>query len=120
MRALSDSHDKEEGQHPRRGPTVRRPSSPTRATASLAMPELRALRELRRALARGGLPSMDRRTPEDHARIASFRALEELLQLLDQYRKRVEGGETCRLVEREQARAPGRLHLEIAIETVRP
>lgn len=29
------------------------------APASLAMPELPALRELRRALARGGLPSMD-------------------------------------------------------------
>ena len=100
--------------------TVGGPGSTMRATASLAMPELRALRELRRALARGGLPSMDRRTPEDHARIASFRAIEELLQLLDQYRRRVDGGERCRLVELEQAHAPGRLHLEIAIETVAP
>ena len=59
---------------------------------------------------------MATRTPEDHARISAFRAIEDLLHLLDQYRGRVESGECCRLVEREHAREPGRLMIEIAIE----
>lgn len=98
---------------------VARPAVHVRAPEagrSLALPELAALRELRRVLARGGLPAGDKRRPEDHARIASFRALEELLHLLDQYRRRAESGEPCRLVEREHPREPGRLLLEIAIE----
>jgi hypothetical protein len=82
----------------------------------VALPEVVALRELRRALARGGLPQMGQRTPEDHARIASFRAVEELLALLDHYRGRVTNGESCRLVEREHPREPGRLLIEIVIE----
>jgi hypothetical protein len=59
---------------------------------------------------------MDKRTPEDHARIASFRTLEELLSLLDQFRRRVANGERCRLVEREHRREPDRFIIEIAIE----
>ena len=89
------------------------------ARVSLAVPELTALRELRRLLARGGLPPAHQRTPEDHARIASFRALEELLNLLDHYRRRAENGERCRLVEREHGREAGRLLLEIEIEVDR-
>jgi len=85
----------------------------------LAIPELKTLRELRRTLAYGGIPAADKRTPEDDARIAAFRAIEELLRLLDEYRRRVERGEHCRLVEREHPLEPGRLLLELAIE-VRP
>jgi hypothetical protein len=86
------------------------------AGASLALPELAALRELRRALAHGGLPRMDVRTPADHARIASFRTVEELLWLLDRFRGRIASGERCRLVEREHRRDPDRLVVEISIE----
>jgi hypothetical protein len=89
---------------------------PARPTRELVLPEVRELRELRRLLAHGGLPPAGQRRPEDHARIASFRALEELLHLLDQYRRRVERGERCRLVEREHPREAGRLLLEIMIE----
>ncbi|MFT3769637.1 MAG: hypothetical protein QM820_29730 [Minicystis sp.] len=82
------------------------------------MPELTTLRELRRAFARGGLPPMDKRTAEDCARIASFRTLEELCRVLDEFRRRVESGERCRLVEREHAIEPGRLRVEIVIEVL--
>lgn len=51
----------------RRGEPVQRP---------LALPEIRELRQLRRALAFGGLPPAGRRSPEDCARISSFRVLE--------------------------------------------
>ena len=91
-------------------PAVRAPASP------LAAPEFTTLRDLRRALARGGLRSPSQRTPEDHARIAAFRTLEELMRLLDEYRRCVEGGQRCRLVEREHPREPGRLLLEVVIE----
>jgi len=85
----------------------------------LVIPELKTLRELRRTLAYGGIPSADKRTPEDDARIAAFRAVEELLRLVDEYRRRVERGEHCRIVEREHPHEPGRLLIELAIE-VRP
>ena len=91
-------------------PAVRPPANP------LAAPEFTTLRDLRRALARGGLRSPSQRTPEDHARIAAFRTLEELLRLLEDYRRRVEGGQRCRLVEREHPHEPGRLLFEFVIE----
>ncbi len=89
-------------------PGMTAPASP------LAAPEFAMLRQLRGALARGGLPA--RRTPEDHARIAAFRTVQELLVLLDEYRRRVECGDRCRLVEREHEHKPGRLLFEVAIE----
>ncbi len=89
-------------------PATRSPASP------LAAPEFAVLRQLRGTLARGGLPA--RRTPEDHARIAAFRTVAELLVLLDEYRRRVESGDRCRLVEREHDHKPGRLLIEVAIE----
>jgi len=82
----------------------------------LALPQVRELRELRRAFAHGGLPPGHRRGPEAHARIASFRTLEELLVLLDEYRRRVERGERCRIVEREHVREAGRFIVELVIE----
>lgn len=100
-------------------PSSTPPPSSDRASGSaraFRIPEIKALRELRFALARGGLPASDKRTPEDSARIAAFRALEELLRLLDHYRRRVEQGDRCRLVEREHPREPGRLVIEMVIE----
>ncbi|APR80644.1 Hypothetical protein A7982_05991 [Minicystis rosea] len=86
-------------------------------SSPFSIPEARALRELRRALARGGLPPRGERTPEDEARIASFRVMEELLRLLDHYRRRIESGERCRLVEHQHQVDPDRLHLEIEVES---
>ncbi len=86
------------------------------APRTLAIPEMKTLRELRRALARGGLPPIAKRGPEDFARIAAFRAVTALLGLLDDDRRRVERGERCRLVEHEHPILPGRLIVELVIE----
>jgi hypothetical protein len=96
--------------------TAAKPAPPRAPVRVLALPELRALREVRKALAYGGLPPAHLRTPEDCARISSFRVIEELLRVLDVYRRRVESGEKCRLVETEHRREPGRLLVELVIE----
>src|SRR5690242_9713 len=83
------------------------------------IPEHAALRELRRALARGHLPGQGRRTPEDDARNAAFRTVEELLALFEELERRVERGDACRLVEREQPREAGRMVVELVIEAAR-
>ncbi len=90
------------------------PSQPRRRV--FEVPEDAALRALRRALARGRLAGGGRRTPEDDARNAAFRTLEELLALLDEMERRVERGERCRLVEREHPREGGRMVIEMVIE----
>jgi hypothetical protein len=95
-------------------PNRRRPE--TSVPRSVALPEIRTLREVRYALARGGLPPEERRTPEDWGRIAALQALLVLLQVLDQFKRRVEDGERCRVVTRQIERAPDRRTLEIAIE----
>jgi hypothetical protein len=82
----------------------------------LVIPEHRTMKALRDTLRVGGLPPLDTRTPEDAARIASYRVVEELLRLLRFFKHRIEEGESCRLVERVHDTEPGRLHLEIAIE----
>jgi len=64
----------------------------------------------------GGLTPVRRRTPEDCARIASFRVLEEPLHLLDQLRRRIEQGEHVILLERDHVREKGRLVIELVIE----
>jgi hypothetical protein len=81
-----------------------------------SIPEMRALQALRAALAVGGMPALEKRTPEDEARIGLFRLTEEALYLMAQFKRRIEAGERCRLVEREHAREPGRLLFELAIE----
>ena len=87
-----------------------------RATVSrVSIPELSLLRNMRGDLARGGLPPLSKRGPEDHVRLAVYRTLLELLRLIDEYRRRVENGERCLLVEREQRPERGRLVLEFAI-----
>lgn len=93
-------------------------AAPLATTPKLAIPELKALQELRRALAHGGLPALDKRTFEDHARIGSFRVQVELIHFLDDYRRRIEGGERCRIVEREHRSEPGRLLIELHIEVM--
>jgi hypothetical protein len=82
----------------------------------MVLPEYEAMRELRRELARGGLPPVHARTPADMARIASFRALEELMRFLSEYRRRIDAGERCRIVEHESPRVAGRLDLHLMIE----
>ncbi len=91
--------------------------APPSGARSLAIPEIDTLRELRRAFARGGLPP---RTPEDSVRLAAFRSLEGFLDLVDEFRRRIERGERSRLVEREHLTAPGRFVIEIVIEEVQP
>lgn len=108
-------------------PRSSRPSSQPRVAAAppppprppvrhVAIPEIDTLRELRRALARGGLSAVDMRTPEDCARIASLYVILDLLRLLDEFKRRVEGGERCRLVVVERNAEAGRLAIRIAIE----
>jgi hypothetical protein len=96
--------------------TPAKPAPPRAPIRVLALPELKSLREVRKALAYGGLPPTHLRTPEDCARIGAFRVMEELLRVLDVYRRRVESGETCRLVEKEHRREPGRFLVELVIE----
>ena len=84
----------------------------------IVIPERKTLRELRRTLARGGLPPIDKRTAEDSARIVAYRAVGELCRLLDEYQRRIESGERIRLVEQEQRPEVGRMHLDFVIEVV--
>jgi hypothetical protein len=65
---------------------------------------------------RGGLPPKDRRLPEDEARIAAFCVLQELVHILDQFRRSVEQGEHCRLVVSEHGRQIGRIAIEVTIK----
>lgn len=83
------------------------------------IPEGKTLRELRHTLARGGLRPASQRMPEQDARIVEFRTVQELLRFLEQYRRRIEAGEKCRIMERDHPWEPGRLLIEFAIE-VRP
>jgi hypothetical protein len=76
----------------------------------------KSLRDLRQELAKGGIPPVGTRTPEESARLAAFHAVNELGHLLDQYRRRIQGGETCQLVVKEHAHELGRVVIEIAIE----
>lgn len=86
------------------------------APRSVAIPELKALREMRSALASRGMPTAERRTPEDHARFLSFHVLAALLRLLERYRHRVENGEPCRIVQREHPFDMNRLIIEFEID----
>jgi len=88
--------------------------------APFLLPEHKALRELRIALSRGDLPRPARRTAADWARIAAFNTIAELLRLLDEFKRRIEGGERCRLVEIKRPQEPGQLRIEIMIETIPP
>ena len=84
----------------------------------LAIPELRALQDTRYVLARGAKPPVGERTPEDCARIASFHAISLLLRILLRFKQKIEGGERCRLVEREHVQEPDRVVIELVIERI--
>lgn len=73
------------------------------------------LRVARKKFSRGGLPAQ--RRPEDDARIAVFCVLKPLLELLAEFSRRIRRGERVRLVSKEQPRTPGRMVLEVAIES---
>jgi hypothetical protein len=77
---------------------------------TVAIPQLRELREFRLALARGGGPAEDR-----WSRIALFEVIAQLLRFVEEYRRRLERGEECRLVVREAVRESDRLVFELAI-----
>jgi hypothetical protein len=90
--------------------------SKAHAESPLAAPEFGMLRDVRHAFAHGGLAS--ERTPSKYARLVTYRALDELPCLLDEYRRRVGDGERCRLVEREHGREQGRMVIELEIEAL--
>lgn len=81
----------------------------------LTAPEFSALRALRRALARGGLPPVSRRRPHDEARIAAFFTVQQLLHILEEFRKACARGEAVRLAVSETGMSPTRVHMTIAI-----
>ena len=86
------------------------------ATANpLEAPEFSALRTLRRAFSRGGLPPLAKRTPDDESRIAAFFALQQLLHILDEFRRACARGESVRLVIGETGMSPTRILMNIAI-----
>jgi hypothetical protein len=82
----------------------------------LASADFSALRELRHAFARGGIPPQSERTPADEARIATFCVLQELAHMLGQYRRAVARGESARLVVSEHGRQLRKVVIEVRIE----
>ncbi|APR77542.1 Hypothetical protein A7982_02889 [Minicystis rosea] len=92
-----------------------RSSAPEDAPRLLGAPAFHALRDVLRAFARGGMPSRASRTPDEDARLAVFQTLNELVLVLDQFRRRAERGEAVRLLVTERAREMGRAMVEIAI-----
>jgi hypothetical protein len=86
------------------------------AVNPIADATFQALRDLRRDFGCAGIPSKDCRTQEDDARLVSFCVLQELVHILDQFRRAVEQGEQCRLVVREHGRQLGKAIIEISIQ----
>lgn len=94
----------------------RQPAHPAPCVRTVALPEIKTLRELRHIFARGGARTPDCRTPEDWARLASFEVVSGLVSMLEAYRRRVERGERCRLITQKHERPPTRFTVEIVIE----
>jgi len=94
---------------PKRVITEMPPSNP------IGSEPFRALRELRKVFGSGGIPPKEQRTSEDEARIAAFCALQEIVHILDQFRRSIEKGERCHLVVSEHGRQLGRVVIELAI-----
>ncbi len=89
----------------------------------LDAPEYDTLRALRRAFARGGVSPRVARTPADDARIAASLAIEQLLGVLEAYRKACLRGEPVIVEISERGRSPRRIVMDIALvraEGVRP
>ena len=83
------------------------------APRELRLPAFRELQELRRLLAHAPLI---RDTPEHEARTVSFRVLKDLCALLSAFKKRIEAGERCIIVEIPHPHKDGRLRVEFSIE----
>jgi hypothetical protein len=81
----------------------------------LEAPELGTLRRLCRAFSRGGLPPLTKRTPDDEARIAAFFALQQLLHILEEFRKACARNECVRLVIHETGMSPTRVLMTITV-----
>lgn len=81
----------------------------------LDAPLFSTLRRIHRALSRGGMRPLSRRTPEDEVRIAAFRALQQLLRILDAFRKACVRGRPVHLVVNETGMSPRRVLMTIAI-----
>lgn len=81
-----------------------------------ASADFESLRVLRKKFSRGGLPA--NRTPEDDARLVVFYVLRALLDLLAEFARRVRRGERLRLVVTEQPSMPGRMVVEVLMESV--
>jgi hypothetical protein len=81
----------------------------------LDAPVFSILRMIHRALARGGTPPLSKRAPEDEARIAAYRALQLLLQILEAFRKACIRGRPVRLVVNETGMSPRRVLMTIAV-----
>jgi hypothetical protein len=84
----------------------------------LEAPAFSTLRLLRRAFSSGGLPPLSIRTPEDEARIAAFFGLQQLMYILEEFRKACARGEPVRLAVDERAQSPNRIVVDIAIVRV--
>jgi hypothetical protein len=95
--------------------SAERPRAPEPAGRLLGGAAFAALRDLRRVFARGGMPSRASRSPDEDARLAVFQTLNELVHVLDQFRRCIERGEGVRLVVTERGRQVGRAVVEIAI-----
>jgi len=63
---------------------------------------------------------MDRRSPQEEARIAALCVLHDLLDILDQFGRAIERGERRRLVVSEHGRHLGRVIIDITIKDVDP
>jgi hypothetical protein len=86
---------------------------PPASARRFSIPEHGLMSELRHMLAAGRMPA---RTPEDHARNASFRVIAALLLFLAEFKRRIERGDRIRIVEREHPSKPGRIVVEFTIE----
>lgn len=105
LRLATDTVDRPAGQH----------VSELGRDRPLASAPFQALRELLRTFARGGMPSRASRLPEEDARLVTYQTLNELVLLLEQFRRRVERGEPVRIVVIERGRQLGRAVVEISI-----
>jgi hypothetical protein len=70
----------------------------------LTAPEFTSLRAIHWSLAEGGLPPDAERTPADDARIAAFFTIQELLRILDEFRRACMRGDLCHLVMNDTGR----------------
>lgn len=91
-----------------------RSEPPSSTPDPLAAPEFASLRQVRRALSKGGLPSTP--TPADAARLSMFYVLQEALRFMEDFRSRVRRGERVHLRTVEQKSSPGRLVIILEVD----